>query len=235
MKPKLITLRGEKGYAKLSFFRFNRAFSLRQGLVDSMRTFGFMEPIIVCHNTSLSGVKELYVLDGQHRAMAAQYLNIDFYAFYIGEIESKEEIVKRIAKYNNSSSPWKVVTYCEAWAEMGLKDFSTLIRIAKTNGYTVTPVASLLSGHLGCKNGSSSLKDGTFSIKALDQTITTLGMAKGLVHKLNNRMLLAFHKVRLTCDKFDYDKFRMIYNERHEEIRASKLDDYYDLFLSYFI
>ena len=88
---KLIQLNGVSGYKKLNHLPFNRDYILRKGLVASMKKRGFIIPILVCYTTAIDGVRQLYILDGQHRALAAQYLDITFYANVLGiEPETKK-------------------------------------------------------------------------------------------------------------------------------------------------
>jgi len=49
---------------------------------------------------------------------------------------------------------------------------------------------------------------------------------------MNGRMVKAFHKLRLTTEKFHFASFRLKFEKVHKELKAEKLDDYYKAFLN---
>jgi len=145
---KLIKFKGQKDYDKINHLPFNREYNLRPSLVESMKNKGFIDAISLCYSTAF-GTKELYLLDGQHRALAANYLNIEFYG-NVNEkiIETKEELVELVATYNNTSVCWELITYVKAYIALNYEDYVELYKVSKENGFSVKTIASLFINYL---------------------------------------------------------------------------------------
>jgi len=228
------TFQGASGYKKLSFLPFNRDFTLRDSLVKSMQKQGFISHIYCCYSKAINGAKELYVLDGQNRALAAHYLNIPFYVGILPqEPKTVEELVNLVAIYNNTSIAWRLETYCKAYATIGKPDYVELLQLSKENGQSVNTIGFLLSGGAAYKAcaDNSPIKKGTFKISAKITTVETLRLAKLLTHKMSGRMLVAFHSVRLTKDNFDFNKFKFEFNRDYKNLRSLRLDDFTEKFI----
>jgi len=225
---------GVKDYKKISHLPFNREFTLRPDLIESIQKNGFITVIYCCYSKAFGMGKLLYLLDGQNRALAAQYLDIPFQVGILEVVpETPEELVELTAIYNNTSVAWRLDTYCKAYASIGKLDYLELVRLGRENGQYLNTIATLLSGNIArsIKVGKS-LKKGTFKILARESTLTTLDLARTLEFKMSGRMLLAFHHVRLTKDKFMFDKFRKSFNKNYQCLVDLKLDDFTDKFLS---
>lgn len=226
---------GSIGYKKLSFLPFNRDFTLRESLVKSMQERGFITHVYCCYSKAITGTRELYVLDGQHRALAAQYLNIPFHVAILEiEPETTEELVHLVAVYNNTSVSWQLETYCKAYAILGKVDYLELLRISKENGQTISTTAYLLSGVFNAKsvNNSTSIKTGAFKINAKISAEQTFLLIKDLKFKMSGRMLMAFHYVRLTKDNFNFFKFKTEFNKEYKNLKSLRLDDFTEKFIS---
>lgn len=227
-------IKGEKGYTKLFHFPFNREFKLRQSLVLSMQELGFIDPICLIKTDIIDGVERIYILDGQNRAMAAQYLDINFDGYLLDKkVKSLEEIVGLVAKYNNSSVPWNLNNYAHAYSTLGNQHYKTLLEINSKYGYTTSSIASLLEGNTGKGvNTSENIKQGTFQIKAKKTTLETLNLVRQ-TKRMSARMLYAFHKLRLTKDNFNFEVFKTNFEENYTLIKSESYDDYYNVFLKF--
>lgn len=230
---KLHKIKGEKGYDKLSHLPFNRPFKLRMNLVESMKKHGFIVPIVIIVTDVIDGVLRKYILDGQHRAMAAQYLNIDFYAVELDiKITSLAQVVGLVAKYNNSSIAWNLDNYVNAYSSLNNEHYKTLSSIHSKYGYTTSSIACLLEGNMS-KSGSTAenIKQGTFIIKAKETTLETLNLVRQ-TKRMSARMLFAFHKLRLTKDNFKFEVFKKNFEANYTLIKSESYDDYYNVFLT---
>lgn len=228
---KLIKINGEKGYDKLSHLPFNRNFKLRQSLVESIKVYGFIQPIITIKTNIVDGCIKTYILDGQHRAMAAQYLDIPFYAYELSnKVKSTTELVELVAKLNNSAVAWKIEDYAVAYASLDIQDYKELLQVNSKYGYTLPVIANMLEGSINTKKSNDTVKLGTFAIKAMDVTIETLNLGRK-TKRMNTRMLMAFHKLRLTNDNFEFNKFKKNFEESYEMLKNESYDDYYNVFL----
>lgn len=229
-------LNGTSGYKKLSHLPFNRDYSLRKTLVDSMKENGFIVPINCIYTDVITGVRELYILDGQNRALAAQYLNIPFDIMILEEEpKTKERLVELVAILNNTSVPWKLETYCKAYASLSYEDYTKLLKYSKLYGQSVSTTASLLSGSIAGKTASvgTKLRTGVFSIVAEASTLETFDLISKMGVNFTGRMTLAFHKLRMLHDDFDFEIFKRNLVRVYDEVKASRLDEYYDLFVSF--
>lgn len=233
---KLIKFKGQKDYDKINHLPFNREYNLRPGLVESMKNKGFIDAISLCYSTAF-GAKELYLLDGQHRALAANYLNIEFYG-NVNEkiIETKEELVELVATYNNTSVCWELITYVKAYIALNYEDYVELYKVSKENGFSVKTIASLFINYLidgGSNPVAHQIKHGKFIITNRENTYETLRLAKILDCKLNNSMLISFHKLRLTDSNFDFELFKTYFQNNYLEIKATTSRLYDELFSNY--
>lgn len=227
MKTKIF--KGASGYAKLSHLPFNRDFTLRPSLVKSMRKHGFITGIYCCYSEAITGVRELYILDGQHRALAAQYLDIDFTVCILDfEPKTGEELIDLVSLYNNTAVAWKLETYCKAYAALGKKDYKYLVKMCKINGVAFATFAMMLTGN--SNSAKTACKTGAFKITSRNVAIKTLDLSKVLDHKMSGRMLMALHVVRLTKDHFRFDKFKKAFNKDYEALKSKGFDNYRDEF-----
>jgi hypothetical protein len=234
MKFKVI--KGLAGYATLNHLPFNRDYSLRSGLVKSMKKNGFIDPIKLCWSTAINGVRTLYILDGQHRALAAQYLNIEFYGIIIEEEPTtKERLVELTATYNNSSVAWKIAVYVAAYISLNYDSYLTLNKLAIENGFSHKIVGTMLRGKLsdGGSDVANEIKQGSFKITNLVEAKETLLLTRQLGNKMNNSMLLSFHRIRLMDSSFDFNTFKLAFNKNYEELVATSYRLYDDVFSSW--
>lgn len=230
------TLKGERGYQKLSHLPFNRDFCLRNGLVESIKELGFITVIYCCYSTAIDGTRKLYILDGQHRALAAQFLDVDFpIAILDTEPTTKEELVKLTARYNNSSVAWKLSVYVNAYISLNYEDYLTLNKLALENGFSHKTIGCMMKGRLhdGGSITGDEIKQGIFKITNLKEAKDTLALVKKLDNRMNNSMLLSFHRIRLMNDNFDFQSFKIAFNKNYEELVATSYRLYDDLFTSW--
>jgi hypothetical protein len=75
---KLITFNGASDYNKINHLPFNRKFCVRTDLMQKMNTYGFTCPIFLIETSLIDGKKKKWLVDGQHRAVTAAFLNIPF-------------------------------------------------------------------------------------------------------------------------------------------------------------
>jgi hypothetical protein len=229
-------LSGARGYKKLSHLPFNRDYSLRNTLVESMKSNGFIVPINCIYTDVITGIRELYILDGQNRALAAQYLDIPFDIMILEEEPTtKERLVELVAILNNTSVPWKLETYCKAYASLAYEDYTKLLKYSKLHGQSVSTTASLLGGSLSGRNPEAGrkLRGGDFKIVAEASTLETFSLISRMGVKFTGRMTLAFHKLRMLHDDFNFEVFRTNLLRVYDEVKASRLDEYYDLFVTF--
>lgn len=232
---KLKKFNGATDYNKLNHLPFNRNFSVRKDLIDSINNFGFLTPIILIETSVIDGQKKLYIADGQHRAITAAFLNIEFYGVIVDyDFNSEESIVNYIARLNSGQKPWKAIDYAESFAYLGNNEYKTLLKITNESPFTVDTIASLLNGISSKGNANNKIKNGTFKCIYLEQTKYTLSLCAVLskYEKLTSRMVLALNYV-CSLKQFNENKFIEQYKLNAKQVKELKLDDYNDIFSSW--
>ncbi len=241
----ILTFKGIEGYNTLNHLPFNRKFSVRNDLIESMNKNGFVisRLLDLIKTDIFTGKMELFIADGQHRALTASFLNIDFYGAVTKTIkrkdyetveEAKKEIVEYVATLNSGQKPWKTINYVESYAYLGYQHYNKLLDIHNNNPYSVDTIAAILGGYRGKGYNSNKLKNGTFTITQEKEALDTLKLIKKLwkIERVTSRMALAIHYVS-SLTYFDEKKFINKYKENIKSIKELNLDDYTDIFSSW--
>jgi len=232
---KVIKFNGKQDYSKLNHLPFNRRFTVRTDLVQSMNDFGFIDPIKLIETDIITGKKELFVADGQHRAITAAFLNIKFYGIIIDVVfTTKESLVEFVANLNSTHKVWTISNYVDSYAYLQKEPYKTLLSYKEKSPYSLYALATMLYGYRSKNSVTKKIEDGTFVINNEEGTKYTLSLAaKYSKHEpLTNRMLLALNYV-CSLTSFNEPKFEAIYKEKAKQIKELKLDDYTDVFSSW--
>jgi len=220
---------------KLEYIPWNRPVTLRRNLIKSIQKLGFLVPIIIVITDIIDGVKTPWLVDGQHRKLAAFELGLPVTAVvYEEKFTNIAEFVKYVANLNSTSNPWLPVDYVRAFARNGYEDYKTLMRIhAKYSYYSIPTIASLLHGIRKRAGGGVTkvIQDGTFQVHHLEATKRTLKLGSKLTkyEKLTNRMILALHYVSNMKD-FSEEVFIENYKQNADSIKELQLNDFTNIF-----
>ena len=116
MKKEFIQIAVTTDYTLFNYLPMNRNIDAKQveALVESIRAMGLTRQVICIKTSCIDGELKTYIIDGQHLVHACQRENIGVEYRYI-EIIDQEDIVKKMAFYNNSSKSWKLMDYVNAW------------------------------------------------------------------------------------------------------------------------
>jgi hypothetical protein len=125
-------------------------------LQKSMEKNGFLEafPIVCRRDTN----KHLVVVDGQHRLLFAESLQLPVYYIVTDQDFSIPEI-------NNSSRGWVVYDYAKNFAERGCVDYQEVLDFHELHGIPIGISAALLSGTTGYSNVSNAFVNGSYAVK----------------------------------------------------------------------
>ena len=218
----------------LHFLAFNRPYSVRPSLVESMKKHGWLSPILLLRTSIIDGVERLYIIDGQNRSMAAAFLDIPFCGVLYNkkELTTKEEIVDLVSLMHRTHKGWGLKNYVHAYATLGFKDYAILYNTFNKNPYAISSIANVIGGYIG-KSDLSSVRNGSFKVKSLKLAQETIDMANNLDKLMNGRMLVSFHKTRVLIDDFDFDKFKPNFESNYKALKASRYDDYFEIFKTY--
>ena len=232
---KLKVFNGANDYNKLSHLPFNRKFKVRPDLTASMNERGFITPINIIETSIITGKKEMFIADGQNRAITAAFLDIPFYGVIVDNVFSTvTEIVEYVASLNSAQKPWNTLNYAESFAYLGNKEYISLIKITQSTPYTIETIASMLYGYRKSGSVKNKMMRGDFIINQLNLTNKTLELAAILskYEPLLSRMVLALHYVS-SLSTFDETKFIKEYSTKGKSIKQLDLSDYTDIFTSW--
>jgi hypothetical protein len=157
MKKGFIQIATTTDYTLFNYLPMNRVIKSAQVelLVQSIRAMGLTRQVICIKTSCIDGVLRTYIIDGQHLLHACQREGIPVRYEYI-EVVDQEDIVAKMAFYNNSSESWKLMDYVNAWLYVH-PDYLTLKKFK--NLYNLEPlmIASI------CSNTDSTVLSGSIS------------------------------------------------------------------------
>jgi len=134
-------------YELFNFLTFNRKTDEQHinKLIESMKMFGFIGVIQVIETAIIEGKKRLYIVDGQHRFMAAMRLGLPI-QFQIHKADNKKELAELIAELNSSAKSWGTTQYLKVWSELGIEEYTQLKQVLLETGYQITPLVEIFTG-----------------------------------------------------------------------------------------
>ena len=167
MKKQFIQIAVTNDYTMFNYLPMNRNIDAKQieALVESIRAIGLTRQVICIKTACIDGELKTYIIDGQHLLHACQREGIPVEFRYI-EIENEDDIVKKMAFYNNSSKSWKLMDYVSAW--MYVHPDYTILKKFK-NLYNLEPlmIASICNNtdsYNGICPASQLIKNGNFRV-----------------------------------------------------------------------
>ena len=110
MKKGFIQIAVTTDYTLFNYLPMNRVIDAKQveSLVQSIRSVGLTRQVVCIKTACIDGVLRTYIIDGQHLLHACQREGIPVRYEYI-EVTDQEDIVTKMAFYNNSSKSWKLM------------------------------------------------------------------------------------------------------------------------------
>jgi hypothetical protein len=136
-----------------------------QELVESVRKNGNTRQVICCKVDFFTGSKLTYVIDGDHLLDSCRREGIPVRYEYI-EVTDKEDLVRIMACYNNSSKAWQLKDYIHAFSFYN-PDYSTLQRYMGLYNLEALMIASICNNtntYNAIATSSAKIKNGEFKI-----------------------------------------------------------------------
>lgn len=94
----------------------------------------------------ITGAEQLYIIDGQHRFLAARLLNLPITANIIEVNTTKEYLVELISTLNSTGKKWTIEDYINAYASLNNKSYVKLINLmAKCKKLSSNSVVNLIT------------------------------------------------------------------------------------------
>ena len=136
-----------------------------QELVESIRILGNTRQVICCKVDFFTGSKLTYVIDGDHLLDSCRREQIPVRYEYV-EVTDKEDLIRKMAYYNNSSKAWQLRDYINAFSFCN-PDYSTLQSYMGLYNLEALMIASICNNsntYNAVVTSSAKIKNGEFKI-----------------------------------------------------------------------
>lgn len=232
----VMVFKTQNDYSKLNNLPFNRKVLYRHDLENKIKKYGFVGAILIIYTDLVDGEFKWYILDGQHRALIASTLGIEFRAIVVeNKFKSLDELVQFIATLNVTQQRWLPYDYASAYAQLQYPEYKRLMEITSKCRFSITTVANMLHGVRTRGNVKRAIENGTFKATYLESTKATIAYAQKLhteERPMTNRMILALHYLR-SQPIWNEKKFTVMYEHHYNDGKGKGLDDYTDLFIDW--
>jgi len=180
-------------------------------MVNSILKIGVIRPVVVAY-LDFKGVKDYYIIDGQHLYFALLRLGYDI-PYVVVDIKNDEELVETLALVNNTSKSWVMTDYLQAWSFIR-EDYRILTKYFNIYDLELCTVAGILYNKT--ENISKALKTGKFkvsneerAVKLMDYTTDVLKVLPRQDRATNRRLVNSY--IMFVYDNFnDYNHKKFI-------------------------
>jgi hypothetical protein len=136
-----------------------------QELVESIRVLGNTRQVICCKVDFFTGSKLTYVIDGDHLLDSCRREQIPVRYEYV-EVLDKDDLIRKMAYYNNSSKSWQLKDYIHAFSFCN-PDYVTLSRymgLYNLESLMIAAICNIETSYSSVFAASSKIKNGEFTI-----------------------------------------------------------------------
>lgn len=180
---------------------------------DSVTEMGILRPVIVA-KLNFANLKGEYIIDGQHLFKSLIRLKVTV-PYKVIPIKDHVDLIKKIAKMNNSSKTWTLEDYVNSWGSLPhMEDYRTLYKAAKDYNISFGNIASIYSNR-SISGISTVIKRGDFKI--VNRTTGDLILSNLVdIFKIIPKTSPVSTKIFITVysnwfytirDKYDHNKF----------------------------
>jgi hypothetical protein len=187
-------------------------------LAASILMMGIIRPIVIAELSFITGVKQKYIVDGQHLYNACLRLGIDI-PYIIVTVKNQEELIEKIALLNASSKSWTQFDYITSWSSIK-DDYKKLNRYFEIYDFELGILAAVLADktlNVGGGNSVTSkiIKTGAFKVydepgakKKLDYLTDVLKIIPRM-NRIDNKYACSEYLSFLSKvgSKYDHSKF----------------------------
>lgn len=136
-------------------------------LANSIAKMGIIRPVVVAELSFITGVKQTYIVDGQHLYNACLRGNLDI-PYLVISIKNQEELIEMIALLNASSKSWCLLDYVNSWSSIR-EDYKKLNKYFQIYDFELGVLTAILADKTIVANGgnetsSKLIKSGKFQI-----------------------------------------------------------------------
>jgi hypothetical protein len=136
-------------------------------LANSIDKIGIIRPVVVTELSFITGVNQVYIVDGQHLYNACLRMNLDIPYIFIS-VKNQKDLIEKIALLNASSKSWCLLDYITSWASIK-EDYKKLNKYYEVYDFEISILANVLMDKSIYNDGGSSgagvtIKKGVFKI-----------------------------------------------------------------------
>jgi hypothetical protein len=142
-------------------------------LAKSLEKMLILRPVVIAELSFLNGKMGKYIVDGQHIFNALIRLGWEI-PYVTIKVNSKQDLIERIAMLNASSKTWTMQDYVVAWSSLK-EDYVKLNHYFQVYDFEVTELATILCGNSSSgSNINRCLKEGEFKIVNEEKNVQIL-------------------------------------------------------------
>lgn len=169
------------------------------------------------------------IIDGQHRRLAAEDLNIAF-KFTIDTSIIPEESLQTTIELNNSGKPWTIVDYINAYSENGNEEYKNLLDLCKELDINMSKTLILYLGAKASSDFQRLIAKGNFKFdeeraKSARKRKEELDQLSELVNQRYKKLIESqpFYSAYLELTRKENFKFKIL-KEQFYKMRYTVLD-----------
>jgi hypothetical protein len=147
-------------------------------LAKSLEMMTSLRPVVIAEISFITGKKEKYIIDGQHSFNAHMRLGWEI-PYVTIQIDSKQDLVEKIAMLNASSKTWTMYDYVTAWSSLK-EDYIKLNHYYQVYDFEISDLAAILTNN-AMNNASGGggqitkvIKSGNFKITKEQENVDIL-------------------------------------------------------------
>lgn len=180
---------------------YNHVKNIKEGMRDNPH-FLKVNPIVVNENG--------YIIDGQHRHMAARELNIPLH--YIVDVGGTIEQTRKI---NSTQRRWTLMDFATSYADSGRKDYQTFIDLTRKFSLVAPSIVRMYLAGGDRSNAVGNFRSGRFTVDDAPKAelylerLTAIIKASGakMTAPLSRAFWMLFEGTVTGADAFDVDVF----------------------------
>jgi len=181
-------------------------------MAESIMKLGILRPVVVAY-LDFKGVKDYYIIDGQHLYHALIRLGYDI-PYVTIDVKNDEELIESLALLNNSSKSWTMTDYVQAWS-FTTGDYKTLVKYFNTYDLEMCTIAGILHGRT--ENISKTIKTGKFKVNSEEKAVKLMDYTTDVLKVLPRQDRTTNRRLVNSYIMFVYDNYN---NYNHKKFIA---------------
>jgi hypothetical protein len=218
LEVKFLKLTGTKGFSILA--GINRPIDPSQvtKLSKSIDKMGVVRPVLVAELNFITGIPEIFVIDGQHLYNACIRTGCDIPYSVVTTISNKTELVEHLALLNNSSKSWTMKDYVTVWLSI-YDDYKVLNKYYAIYDIEMLQLAEILmynnttsTFNKGCiskavKTGAFKVQNEAYCVELLNNITDALKIVPRMDRFSNKLFISTYVNHMNNCVGYSHSRF----------------------------